>query len=140
MKIVAAVDGSNTAMRALEVAARFAAQIDAELTIVTVRRTAADGDVERFGEIENATVGDILEQEARAILAAAAATARAIGAKRVSTSALDGDPATVLLEKAYGADLLAIGRRGRGRLAGLLLGSVSQKLAALSPAPVVIVP
>jgi nucleotide-binding universal stress UspA family protein len=33
-----------------------------------------------------------------------------------------------------------VGRRGRGQLAGLLLGSVSQKIASLAPCTVVIVP
>ncbi len=38
------------------------------------------------------------------------------------------------------ADAVFMGRRGRGRLQGLLLGSVSQKLASLAPCMVVIVP
>jgi len=33
-----------------------------------------------------------------------------------------------------------VGRRGRGRLSGLLLGSVSQKLASLAPCKVMVVP
>lgn len=37
-------------------------------------------------------------------------------------------------------DLLVAGRRGRGQLTGLLLGSVSQKLTTLAPCPVMIVP
>jgi nucleotide-binding universal stress UspA family protein len=38
------------------------------------------------------------------------------------------------------ADILVIGRRGHSRLAGLLLGSVSQKLTSLAPCKVMVVP
>ena len=36
--------------------------------------------------------------------------------------------------------MLVVGRRGRGRLSGLLLGSVSQKVASLAPCIVIVVP
>ena len=36
------------------------------------------------------------------------------------------------------ADLIVLGSRGRGRMEGLLLGSVSQKIAALAPCPCLI--
>jgi len=36
--------------------------------------------------------------------------------------------------------MIGVGRRGQGRLAGLLLGSVSQKLVSLAPCIVVVVP
>ena len=37
------------------------------------------------------------------------------------------------------ADLIVVGSRGHGRFAGLLLGSVAQKLISLVPCPVVVV-
>jgi len=140
MKILVAVDGSDSANRALEFAARLAAQSQAELSIVTVHQHVVDEDVKCFGRIENATIWDLLEQEAASLLRASRTSAAKLGVGKISTHADDGDPASVLLERARECDLMVIGRRGRGRLTGLLLGSVSQKLAALSPVPIVIVP
>jgi nucleotide-binding universal stress UspA family protein len=37
-------------------------------------------------------------------------------------------------------DAIVVGKRGRGRLSSLLLGSVSQKLASLATVPVIVVP
>jgi nucleotide-binding universal stress UspA family protein len=45
----------------------------------------------------------------------------------------------VLLKAAEGADLLVVGSRGHGGFAGMLLGSVSEHVAAHSPCPVVVV-
>jgi len=54
----------------------------------------------------------------------------------------EGDPAKVLIEtvEREHADAIVIGRRGRGQLTGLLLGSVSQKLSCLAPCMVIVVP
>ena len=53
---------------------------------------------------------------------------------------VEGHPTDVLLEVARDADLLVVGSRGRGELAGLLLGSVSQRCAERASCPVVVVP
>ena len=53
---------------------------------------------------------------------------------------VEGHPTEVLLEVAREADLLVVGSRGRGELAGLLLGSVSQRCAERASCPVVVVP
>jgi nucleotide-binding universal stress UspA family protein len=54
----------------------------------------------------------------------------------------DGRPATVLLDVAERekAELIVVGRRGRGEVAELLLGSVSHEVALHSKRPVVLVP
>jgi nucleotide-binding universal stress UspA family protein len=51
-----------------------------------------------------------------------------------------GPAAAVLLTQSTDADLLVVGSRGRGRLASVLLGSVSRRVAAEATCPVVVVP
>jgi nucleotide-binding universal stress UspA family protein len=53
---------------------------------------------------------------------------------------VEGPAAPSLLELAKGADLLALGTRGRGGFAGLVLGSVSQQCLHHATCPVVVVP
>ena len=66
-----------------------------------------------------------------------------------SPSAVTTEPATPTMSAfdaaAVGAagsaaEMIVLGRRGHGQLAGLLLGSVSQKLVSLAPCAVVVVP
>jgi nucleotide-binding universal stress UspA family protein len=63
-----------------------------------------------------------------------------IEASRLETASPEGDAAATLLDLAEsaGADVVAVGRRGHSALAGLLLGSVSEKLLQLSPCPVLV--
>lgn len=52
--------------------------------------------------------------------------------------AVEGHPSEVLVEASRHADLLVVGSRGRGEVAGLLLGSVSQYCATHATSPVVV--
>ncbi|GAA0251418.1 universal stress protein [Saccharothrix mutabilis subsp. mutabilis] len=63
----------------------------------------------------------------------------AAGGVPVVTRRLRGDPAAELIAAAADADLLVVGSRGRGRLTGLVLGSVSRACLAHAPCPVVVV-
>ncbi|NYV74193.1 universal stress protein, partial [Streptomyces sp. UH6] len=58
---------------------------------------------------------------------------------RIDTGELPGQPVTALVEAGEEAELLVLGSRGLGRLAGFLLGSVSLAVLARSELPVVLV-
>ncbi|WP_345574832.1 universal stress protein [Streptomyces prasinosporus] len=53
---------------------------------------------------------------------------------------VEGDPSEVLIRASEGAELLVVGRRGRGGFARAMLGSVSQRCAQHAACPVVVVP
>ena len=78
---------------------------------------------------------EILESIAKRALDEAAESARKAGVTRVETHLEHGDPAEHILGIADGeaVDMIVTGRRGLGRVRGLLLGSVSTKIAQHAP-------
>jgi len=139
-RIVVGIDGSDTSRRALRWAAEEARQHDAELHVVHAwevpapgaavglapRRVTAAADGQR--DVAETLLKDVIREE--------------LGdnpPEKVRPSIGRGPAATILLEAARGADLLVVGSRGLGGFAGLLLGSVSSKVAHYAACPVVIV-
>ena len=143
-RILAAIDGSETSQRAVSLAGELAGIYNGELLVLNVMPKGAklDDDALAFARAEG--VGDSPMAARRGlaskVLGDAAVLAKAAGARRVVTEISTGDPADVILAAARdrGFDLIVVGRRGRSRLAGLLLGSVSQKVASEAPCPVLV--
>ena len=76
------------------------------------------------------------------ILTAAEKRAQRLGVTDIQPQIGWGNAAQSIIEIAARetADAIVLGRRGRGRLTGLLLGSVSQKVASLASCTVIVVP
>jgi nucleotide-binding universal stress UspA family protein len=115
-RLVVALDGSAAADAAAAAVARWfpAAR-------VTAVHVAGGGRLDRAA---------LLERLERA----------GVDGARAAATTLEGDPAGALIDfvETSRSELLAVGRRGDPGLAGLLLGSVSEKLLQLSPCPLLI--
>lgn len=145
-RIIAAVDRSESSMRAADFAADLAARYRADLVLLIVGRdiSAPDPGMEAFARMEHLQEPlPALELETlRDRLAPVRDQAVRKGVPNVLVQALAGDPAHEILGFARDekADVIVLGSRGHGRLAGLLLGSVTQKVVALAHCPVLVVP
>ena len=140
-RIMIATDGSRSAKRALDAAAKLAEQLNGELTVITVAGTISAVDLKRLMR-GTGGVDDALEALANKILEAACKRAKSIGVRRIRRQSETGDSATAILEAARRkrVDFLVVGRHGFGPLTGWLLGSVSQKIMSLAPCKVIVVP
>jgi len=139
--IMVATDGSSGANRAVDVAAELAKAVAGDLLIATVADSQLAEDARGLARVEG-NIGDVLEALTAKTLKGAEARARRIGVSRIELRTGAGDVAQSLIDIAAGSsvEMIVLGRRGRGQLAGLLLGSVSQKLVSLAPCAVVVVP
>lgn len=143
-RILAAVDGSEASMRAVELAAELATKSQAELLLICVveHRSPPDWALAEYVRPDQigTDMGQFAVSFARDALENARAQAVARGIDPVRSEIRTGDPSEQILkfQEETGADAIIVGSRGRGRFAGMLLGSVSQKIASLAPCTVVI--
>lgn len=139
---IVGIDGSSTAVDALRWAARHAAGRGAELTalgafqvppVMAVYVAKRGMGVDEIG-IAATTAHDIdhaLEQVADEVEP---------GQVTVQPMVVEGEPSHELVDAARDADLLVVGRSGRGGLRDHLFGSVSRYCATHATEPVVVVP
>ncbi len=130
-------DGSPHSKKALEYGIDFAMHAGAELTIVTVFSKVP----EYLGSPQYDDLLGRMADEARQAAEMAAEQARAVNIEKVNVEVVEGSAAERILDVAEtrGCDCIVVGSRGRGEMAGLLLGSVSDRLAHYARIPVLIV-
>ena len=145
-RILVGIDGSAPSLKAVDFAADLASKYNAELILQKVvgdQPPELDIAVEGYARSEHmpAAAAEFVLTMADNILDNARKEALAKGATQISVEPSFGDPAAQIIAAArdHQADLIIIGSRGHGRLAGLLLGSVAQKVVSLAPCPVVVV-
>jgi nucleotide-binding universal stress UspA family protein len=117
-RILVGTDGSRTAARAVDRAAELAAATGAKLTVLT----AGAG--------------------AKALLTAESEVARHRGSGvAIEAVAIDGDPASVLLDEAERGryDLLVMGNKGMTGVSRFLMGSVPNKVSHHATSTILIV-
>ncbi|WP_342238557.1 universal stress protein [Inquilinus sp. OTU3971] len=145
--ILCATDGSEHARKALEFAADLARQKSGKLLVMHVQQVHGSSlmspGLEELDRVEHirVTEADMLRGMAERIAEQDARYARERGASSVEPLVAEGDPAGRIIEAAKdrGVTMIVIGSRGLGDLQGLLLGSVSHKVAHLAPCTCVIV-
>jgi len=142
-RILVPVDGSQTSELALREAVQLAGNQKAELRIVYVLE-----DIVPIWDVELLNINEIrqaVRETGQRILKKADAAARAGGVK-VQTTLVEASPpgaraASTIVEeaKAWPADLIVIGTHGRRGVDHLLMGSVAEGVARISPVPVMLI-
>ena len=131
-RVLVAIDGSEHSMRAVELASVIAKGFDADLDILHVAAMAdlvplvmSGVDAREYNEFEDS------QRQARGQIVNEAQRIAADLDVEATTTIEVGDAATRIVGRAadLGSDVICIGRRGLGSVAGLLLGSVSHSVA-----------
>lgn len=135
-RILLAVDGSEHGYKAARTAADLARVMNSEKLRIVV---AFDKIPPFLGEPNLQRAIDSRLAEAQEILKKAVEIVGDVPAE-VHTELIEGDAAEAIIEVARtrNSSLIIMGSRGLGRLAGLVLGSTSQKVVSHAPCPVLI--
>jgi nucleotide-binding universal stress UspA family protein len=136
--IVVGVDGSASARDALEWALAETRLRDETVRVICAWHFSppAYGALGYIPPVSYESFERAAEEAMNETLAALTHSAKGL---RLERAVVNGEAAQVLIEAAKDADLLVVGSRGHGNLAGMLLGSVSHQCALHAECPVVII-
>ncbi|MEX0922473.1 MAG: universal stress protein [Rhodovibrionaceae bacterium] len=142
-KILVAVDGSQGALDALQVAIEIQQKFDSELLLLCVYRhhSLLEASMSMVRPEEPKSLDTSMEDYASEVIKQAKAQAEQSGAKKLRGFIKAGPPARTIVKfsKDRQANLIVLGSRGLGDIEGYLLGSVSHKVTSLADCPVLVV-
>lgn len=129
-RIVVGTDGSDTAERAVRRAIALAKALEAALVVVSAYARQPSGVAPAGIELDSGWV-KAARTAAERHADHAAESARAAGVGSVSSRAIAGAPAEVLIDivDEEGADLLVVGSKGMQSTARFLLGPIANKVS-----------
>ena len=133
--IVVAMDGSDQSNRAADLAAVLAKESGGRILAVHVKELMAGRAAGPIHVNEDEIVAEIRDRVKRL-------NDDGIKTELQVTSTMTGGPAHVIAEAAAkeAADVIVTGTRGHTAIAGVVLGSVAQRLLHVAPCPVLVVP
>jgi nucleotide-binding universal stress UspA family protein len=136
-KVLLAVDGSEHALHAARTAADLARTMNSKDFRIVV---AYDFIPPYLGEPNLQSAIDARMEDAKSILDTAVKEVGKLPCE-IHTELIEGSIAEAIIGVATTrkSDVIVMGSRGLGKLAGLLIGSNSQKVVAHAPCPVLIV-
>lgn len=136
MKILAAVDPSDTVHLAVTRAAAMAKKEGAELSLIAVAEA-----VEDMESLFGAKATEVLRERASKALDAAQAIVKAAGLKAKEIMETGVAPDEIIIDAASKGkiDLIVMGTRGKKGVRRVLLGSVASKVIATAPCSVLVV-
>jgi nucleotide-binding universal stress UspA family protein len=136
--ILVGVDGSPGSRNALKWAAAEAADHGADLVVLTVWERALLPPM-GSGEVPDHGVPDPSRTATEDLIKVIREELGDEPPVLVQPRAKQGNAAKVLIEESADADMLVVGPRGHGGFRGLVLGSVSQHVAAYAKCPVAVI-
>lgn len=142
-RILVAVDGSDRALAALELAVGIQKKFGSELLVLCVYRhhSLLEASMSMVRPEDPEILDDSMREFAGEVVEKAKDFATEHGAEDLRGYIKSGPPARTIVgfAKNKNADLIVLGSRGVGDIEGYLLGSVSHKVTSLAECPVLVV-
>jgi nucleotide-binding universal stress UspA family protein len=127
--VLVAVDGSENSIRGLDFALEFAEKYNANLSLINITESAAAAAY--VGDSMVTVARDLRKYHEEILTKAATYAKNTHPTVQVNTILREGDPASEIISAATEGnfDVVVVGHRGLGKVKGMLLGSISDKVS-----------